>query len=77
LSQYLDNGQKAPSFLTYDFVIQYTPGHCSFLLNLENFTDTRQSKYAPLFTGTQQNPFGLLNYRRPPLPTPLTLSVFR
>ncbi|HEY4285955.1 MAG TPA: TonB-dependent receptor [Puia sp.] len=55
-SQYLDNGQKTPSFRTCDFMVQYTLDHCALLLNLENFTDTRQSKFGPLFTGTPQNP---------------------
>jgi outer membrane receptor protein involved in Fe transport len=55
-SQYLDNAQKTPAFWTFDFMVQYASGRCSLLLNLENFTDTRQSKFGPLFTGTLQNP---------------------
>jgi hypothetical protein len=31
-------------------------GRFSLLLNIEDFTDTRQSKFGPLFTGTIQNP---------------------
>jgi iron complex outermembrane receptor protein len=28
----------------------------SFFLNFENFSDTRQSRYEPIFTGTLANP---------------------
>ena len=37
-------------------MLQRTWGHCSVLVNLENLTDTRQSKWGPLYTGPTQNP---------------------
>jgi outer membrane receptor for ferrienterochelin and colicin len=54
--QYLDNGTRTPSFWTYDLMVQTTWGHWSVMLNLENFTDTRQSRFGPLYTGTRQDP---------------------
>lgn len=55
-TQYLDNGEKTRDFWTFDLMAQKRLGHFSILMNLENFTDTRQSKWGPLFTGTTQNP---------------------
>jgi outer membrane receptor for ferrienterochelin and colicins len=55
-TQYLDNGSNTPSFWTFDFMAEKEFGHFSVLVNIENFTDTRQSKFGPLFTGTIQNP---------------------
>lgn len=55
-NQVLDNGQRTPAFWTFDLMTEYTWKHCSFMVNLENFTDTRQSKFGPLFTQTIQNP---------------------
>jgi len=54
--QYLDNGTKAPSFWTFDFMVQSTWGHCSVMLNLENFTDVRQSRFGRLYSGSMQDP---------------------
>jgi outer membrane receptor protein involved in Fe transport len=54
--QYLDNGSRAPSFWTFDLMVQSTWGHCSVMLNLENLTDTRQSRFGPLYTGSMQDP---------------------
>jgi iron complex outermembrane receptor protein len=31
-------------------------GNMSFYLNFENFLDTKQSNYGPMFTGTPQSP---------------------
>jgi outer membrane receptor for ferrienterochelin and colicins len=55
-NQYLDNGNITPSFWTFDVMAEKSFGHFSLLLNVENFTDTRQSKFGPLYTGTAQNP---------------------
>ncbi|TDW96717.1 TonB-dependent receptor [Dinghuibacter silviterrae] len=55
-TQVLDDGQTVRDFWTNDLMVQHTWGHCSLMLNVENFLDTRQSKFGPLFTGTMQNP---------------------
>ncbi|MHB1922561.1 MAG: TonB-dependent receptor [Chitinophagaceae bacterium] len=54
--QYLDNLVKTPDFWTFDAMVEKYFGNFSILVNLENFTDLRQSKFGPLFTGTIQNP---------------------
>jgi len=54
--QWLDNGTRTRSFWTFDLMVQSTWGHCSVMLNLENFTDTRQSRWGPLYSGTMQDP---------------------
>ena len=51
-----DDGGTTPAFWRFDVMVQKTWGHCSLLLNVENFTDTRQSKFGPLYTGTRQEP---------------------
>ena len=55
-SQTLDDGQTTPSFWAFDLMVQHSWRHCSLMLNVENFTDTRQSKFGPLYSGTMQNP---------------------
>ena len=55
-AQTLDDGGSTRSFWTFDLMVQRSWGHCSLMLNLENFTDTRQSKFGPLYTSTMQNP---------------------
>lgn len=55
-AQRLDNGQTTRTFWTFDFLVQHSWGPLSLLLNLENFTDTRQSKFGPLYTGSLQKP---------------------
>lgn len=54
--QYLDAGTQTPNFWTFDCMVEKTFRHFSILLNIENFTDTRQSKYGSLYTGTLQHP---------------------
>lgn len=54
--QYLDNGDHTSSFWTFDMTVQRSWGPFSILLNLENFTDTRQSRFGPLYTGTTSHP---------------------
>src|SRR5262249_9675357 len=54
--QLLDNNQTTPTFWTFDFVVQRIWKNYSLLLNLENFTDTRQTRFSPIYTGTLQNP---------------------
>lgn len=55
-NQSLDDGTPAPSFWTFDLMAEKQFGRFSLLVNVEDFTDTRQSKFGPLFTGTIQNP---------------------
>jgi len=54
--QTLDNNQSTRDFWAFDFMVQRSLGPWGILLNLENFTDTRQSRFGPLYTGTRQNP---------------------
>jgi outer membrane receptor for ferrienterochelin and colicin len=54
--QRLDNGQTAKDFWMFDLLVQRSWGPWAVLLNLENFTDTRQSKFGPLYSGSQQAP---------------------
>jgi len=55
-SQVLDNAYATRDFWTFDLMVQRTWGHYSLLLNLENITDTRQSRFGSLYTGPAQSP---------------------
>ncbi|MBS1603633.1 MAG: TonB-dependent receptor [Bacteroidetes bacterium] len=55
-SQVLDGASRTRAFWTFDLMVQRSWGPYSILLNLENLTDTRQSRFGPLYTGTPQNP---------------------
>lgn len=55
-AQTLDNGGGGRDFRTFDLMVQRSWGHWAALLNVENFTDTRQSRFGPLYTGTLQDP---------------------
>ena len=55
-SQVLDNGVTTPSFWTFDVMVQRSWGPCSLQLNVENFTDRRQSRFGALYTGARPNP---------------------
>lgn len=54
--QYLDDGSRTRNYWTFDFMAEKAIHHFSLLLNIEDFTDTRQSRFGPLFTGTLQHP---------------------
>jgi len=54
--QYIDDGSQTRDFWTFDFMVEKILHHFSLLLNLENFTDTRQSRFGPLYSGTIQHP---------------------
>lgn len=54
--QYIDDGSQTRDFWTFDFMVEKIVHHFSVLLNLENFTDTRQSRFGPLYSGTIQHP---------------------
>jgi len=55
-NQYLDDATKTPSFWTFDIMAEKTVGHFSILINVENVTDTRQSRFGPMYSGTMHNP---------------------
>lgn len=54
--QTLDNNQSTRDFWTFDLMVQRSWGPWAVLLNLENFSDTRQSRWGRLYTGTAQKP---------------------
>ncbi len=54
--QTLDNGQTARDYWTFDVMVQRSRGHWGLSVNVENLTDTRQSRFRPMFTGTEQAP---------------------
>lgn len=55
--QYLDAGTRTPDFWTFDVMVQKHFGdHFSILVNVENYTDTRQSRFGPLYTGPMTSP---------------------
>lgn len=54
--QTLDNEQPTRGFATFDLLVQRKWGRWAVQFNLENFTDTRQSRFGPLYSGTPQNP---------------------
>lgn len=55
-AQTLDNGVAGRDFWTFDLMVQRGWGSWAVLLNVENITDTRQSRFGPLYTGTPQDP---------------------
>jgi len=55
-SQVLDDASTTRAFWTFDLMLQRSWGHYSLLLNLENLTDTRQSRWGSLYTGPAQCP---------------------
>jgi outer membrane receptor for ferrienterochelin and colicins len=55
-SQYLSGGTKTPSFPEFGFMAEKIFKHCSFFINLENFTDTRQSNYKNVVNGSHLDP---------------------
>lgn len=55
-SQYLSNGTKTPSFSVFGFMGEKIFKKFSVFINLENITDTRQSKYKNVVNGSHLNP---------------------
>jgi iron complex outermembrane receptor protein len=55
-SQRLSTGMETPSLLIFGTVIRYTHHNWSFFVNLENFTDTRQSRYDSVLAGPYGTP---------------------
>ncbi|MBF2708481.1 TonB-dependent receptor [Flavobacterium soyangense] len=54
--QYLTNNEKVRDYWVTGISGEYKFKHFSLFLNLENFLDTRQSKWESLYSGTIQNP---------------------
>ncbi len=54
--QYLYNGNRTPSFWEFGFMAQKTFKKVSVFINLENFTDQRQSKYKTVVNPPHNNP---------------------
>ena len=54
--QYLSNNQKVRDYWVTGLMSEYKFKHFSLFINFENFTDTRQSRWYNLYTGTIQNP---------------------
>jgi outer membrane receptor for ferrienterochelin and colicins len=55
--QFLYNGTQTPTFWEFGFMAEKTLWqNYSFFINFENFTDTRQSNYKPVVSGSHNNP---------------------
>lgn len=55
--QFLYNGTQTPTFWEFGFMAEKTLWkNYSFFINLENFTDTRQSNYKTVVNGSHNNP---------------------
>ena len=55
-AQYLSNNEKVRDYWVTGLSSEYKFKHFSLFINFENFTDTRQSRWDNLYTGTIQNP---------------------
>ena len=54
--QYLSDGTSTPAFSEFGFMVEKIFRKFSLFLNLENFTDTRQSRYKSVVNGSHLNP---------------------
>lgn len=54
--QYLTSGERVRDYWVMGASAQYEWGRITFFVNYENFIDTRQSRWEPMYTGTIQNP---------------------
>ena len=54
--QYLTSAEKVRSYWVMGISGEYKFKHFSLFINLENFLDSRQSRYENLYSGTIQNP---------------------
>ena len=55
-AQYLSSNEKVRDYWVTGLSSEYKFKHFSLFINFENFTDTRQSRWDNLYTGTIQNP---------------------
>ena len=54
--QFLSTGKRVRDYWTVGFSVEKIWEHFSLYVNFENFTDTRQTRWEPLFTGSPVNP---------------------
>jgi outer membrane receptor for ferrienterochelin and colicins len=54
--KYLSNGTYSKSYFTLGAMAEKWFGSFSLFINFENFTDTRQSKWQAMYSGSRQNP---------------------
>ncbi len=54
--QYLSEGASRPDYWIMGISAEWMFKHFSLFVNAENFTDTRQSRFESMYTGTIQNP---------------------
>ncbi|MBS1652194.1 MAG: TonB-dependent receptor [Bacteroidetes bacterium] len=54
--QYLNNGSKKRDYWVMGISAERMFKHFSLFVNAENFTDTRQTRFEPIYTGTIQSP---------------------
>lgn len=54
--QQLSNGQIRPDYWVMGISAEYRFKHFSLFVNAENFTDTRQTRYEAIYTGSLQSP---------------------
>jgi outer membrane receptor for ferrienterochelin and colicins len=54
--QQLSNGQTRPDYWVMGISAEYRFKHFSLFVNAENFTDTRQTRYEAIYTGSLQCP---------------------
>jgi outer membrane receptor for ferrienterochelin and colicins len=54
--QKLSNGEKGRSYWINGIMLEKHFGGITVFVNFENFLDTRQSKYGPMYTGSISNP---------------------
>lgn len=54
--QYLSDGTRTPGFSVFGFMAEKIFSRFSLFINLENFTDTRQSKYKNVVNGSHLSP---------------------
>jgi outer membrane receptor for ferrienterochelin and colicin len=54
--QYLSSGRKVKDYWTVGFSAEKIWEHFSLYVNFENFTDTRQTRWEPFYTGSPANP---------------------
>lgn len=54
--QYLSTGTRTPDYWVMGFSAEKKWKHLSIFGNLENFLDTRQSRFSAMFTGPRQSP---------------------
>ena len=54
--QRLTDGTSGRAYWITGFMVEKILNKVSLYINFENFTDTRQSKFGPIYTGTTDNP---------------------